>query len=129
MSISEQVKDLRKWSEEYLGLGFQKTSDLLRDSADTIESLSAKLADMERSAEDCGGWIYCGDGKNLPEDGVDVLVWFEYFRYGEYDRLFQTKGISFTHNGKWSGFVNGQSGWNQLSIIAWQPMPEDYHEP
>lgn len=85
---------------------------------------------MERSAEDCGdGWIYCGNGKNLPEDGVDVLVWYEYFRYGEYNRLFQTTGISFTYNGKWSGFVNGQSGWDQLSIIAWQPLPEPYHEP
>ena len=82
---------------------------------------------IERPAADCVvGWILCED--RLPEDGVDVLVWFEYFRYGEYNRLFQTKGISYTYNGQWSGFVNGQSGWNQLSIIAWQPMPEDYHE-
>lgn len=72
-----------------------------------------------------GGWITCSE--RLPDDGVDVLVWYEYFRYGEYDRLFQTKGISYTFNGEWSGFVNGQSGWNQLRIIAWQPMPEDYH--
>lgn len=80
---------------------------------------------MERSAGVFGGgWIPCENG--LPEDGVDVLVWFEYFRYGEYNRLFQTTGISYTYNDQWSGFVNGQSGWNQLSIIAWQPMPEDY---
>lgn len=80
--------------------------------------------DLIESQPKIGGWISCKD--RLPEDGVDVLVWFEYFRYGEYNRLFQTKGISFTYNGKWSGFVNGQSGWNQLRIIAWQPMPEDY---
>lgn len=73
------------------------------------------------------GWIPCSSGK-LPEDGVDVLVWFEYFRYGSYNRLFQTIGISYTYNGDWSGFVNGQSGWNQLSIIAWQPLPEPFQK-
>ena len=124
MSISEQVKELRivaVYKEHSLKM-------LLEQAADTIEALSAKLADMERPAEDCGGgWIPCKE--RLPEDGVDVLVLFEYFRYGEYDRLFQTKGISYTFNGEWSGFVNGSSGWNQLRIIAWQPLPEPYHEP
>lgn len=125
MSISEQVKELREVAEMYEGLDGGK---ILSEAADTIESLSEKLTDMERPAEDCGGgWIPCKE--RLPEDGVDVLVWFEYFRYGEYDRLFQTKGISYTFNGEWSGFVNGSSGWNQLRIIAWQPLPEPYHEP
>lgn len=123
MSISEQVKELRELCETFSG---KRLGKILEGAADTIEALSAKLENMGRS-EDCGGWILCKD--RLPEDGVDVLVWYEYFRYGEYNRLFQTTGISFAHNGKWSGFVNGQSGWNQLSIIAWQPLPDPYHEP
>lgn len=130
MSISEQVKELREKANyiNEMGTTYPSVIRLLNEAADTIESLSAKLADMERSVEDCGGgWIPCKE--RLPEDGVDVLVWFEYFRYGEYDRLFQTKGISYTFNGEWSGFVNGSSGWNQLRIIAWQPLPEPYHEP
>ena len=69
-------------------------------------------------------WIPCSE--RLPQDGIDVLVWFEYFRFGEYNRLFQTTGISYTYNGKWSGFVNGSSGWRELNIIAWQPLPQPY---
>lgn len=74
-----------------------------------------------------GKWILCSE--RLPEDCVDVLVWFEYFRYGEYNRLFQRIGISYTYDGEWSGVVNGRTGWNQLSVIAWQPLPKPYHEP
>lgn len=66
--------------------------------------------------------------ERLPEDGIDVLVWFEYFRYGDYNRLFRKIGISYTYNGEWSGFVNGQSGWRQLKVIAWMPLPEPYEE-
>lgn len=92
-----------------------------------LKALSAKLsaANMERSERYYGGgWIACKD--KLPEDETEVLVWFEYFRYGEYNRLFQTIGISYMYDGKWSGFVNGESGWHELRIIAWQPLPQPY---
>lgn len=69
-------------------------------------------------------WIPCSE--RLPDNDSDVLVWFEYFRFGEYNRLFQTIGISHTFRGEWSGFVNGSSGWQELKIIAWQPLPKPY---
>lgn len=127
--ISEQVKKLREFSKYYskTGFGFYRTDRILKEAADTIEALSAKLsaANMERSERYYGGgWIACED--RLPEDETKVLVWFEYFRYGEYNRLFQTIGISYMYDGKWSGFVNGESGWNELRIIAWQPLPQPY---
>lgn len=81
---------------------------------------------INTSTDTSSGWIACSE--RLPEEGVDVLVWFEYYRYGSYNRLYQTTGISFTYNGEWSGFVNGSSGWSQLSIIAWQPLPAPYKE-
>lgn len=68
------------------------------------------------------GWIPCSE--RLPETEDDVLVWYEYYRYGNYNRLVQTIGISFIFDGKWSGLVNGSSGWSQLRIIAWQPLVE-----
>lgn len=125
----EQAKELRMYAGaiKYGHVICKDLSSILIQAADTIESLSAKLtaANMERSDRYYGGgWIACED--RLPEDGIDVLVWYEYFRYGEYNRLFQTIGISYTYNGQWSGFVNDSSGWNQLSIFAWQPLPEPY---
>lgn len=93
----------------------------------TIEKFMELKQNMEQSVEHYDGrWISCEE--RLPEDGIDVLVWYEYFRYGKYNNLFQKTGISFTYNGKWSGFVNGQSGWDQLSIIAWMPLPDPYKE-
>lgn len=73
-----------------------------------------------------GNWIFCSE--RMPEDEQDVLVYFEYYRYGDYNRLFQTIGISNTYKGDWSGFVNGASGWRQLRILAWMPLPEPPEE-
>ena len=115
--IDSQIRELREIAEMYEGMD---GGELLKECADTIESLYKKLNEKNN-----GGWIPCSE--RLPEDGVKVLVWFEYFRYGEYNRLFQTIGISYAYNGKWSGFVNDSSGWSELSIFAWQPLPEAYH--
>lgn len=72
MSVSEQVKELRDLSEipDIDVTGLYNLNDILAQTADTIEALSAKLADMERSVEDCGGgWIPC-DKDNLPDKEV-----------------------------------------------------------
>ena len=66
------------------------------------------------------GWISVEEG--LPEDGQEVLVWYEYFRYGEYNRMFKTYGIGWQFDGHWSGDVCG----TKARCIAWQPLPERY---
>lgn len=123
--LSDQVKKLREYAKWYESNPCNKaildTDKILKQAADTIETLSSKVVNANNYN---GGWIPCSD--KLPEGGVDVIVCFEYFRYGRYNRLFRTIGISYTYNGKWSGFVNGTSGWDQLTILAWMPLPKLY---
>ena len=77
----------------------------------------AKIDDSVENINKSNGWIDAND--RLPENGVEVLVWY-------YNGRFETKGISYTWRGDWSGFINGISGGHNLRIIAWQPLPEDY---
>lgn len=165
MSISEQVKEL-KWYASYQEC--KKAQELMYNAADTIESLCAKLADierskelnkkmlrygfcpdcgapvgrdasscfecgavldwdlikdMERTAEDCGGWIYCGDGENLPEPGRRYRVtalWKDgdFEMRSVYDLVYGTDGL-------WHG-----ENYIPVSfeIIAWKPLEEPYRE-
>lgn len=71
-------------------------------------------------------WISCKE--RLPENYVDVLVWFEYYRYGSYNRLYQTYGIgTYSENyDLWT--INHESGWHKLRVIAWMPLPEKFKE-
>lgn len=61
--------------------------------------------------------------KCMPDDFTDVLVYFEYYRYGTYNRLYKTIGIGRTCDGQWL-FINGTTGWERLKVIAWMPLPE-----
>ena len=128
MSISEQVKELRVLASipDIDSGALYDLNDKLYQAADTIESLSAKLqaADMARS-EDCGGgWIPCKE--RLPEEDVNVLVQVS----GTY------RNITFEDAFELATYIKGE-GWTLESypdiynpnIIAWQPLPELYHEP
>lgn len=66
------------------------------------------------------GWIPVGD--RLPEEGEKVLVWYEYFRYGEYNCMYETYGIGWQFDGHWGGDVIG----TKARCIAWQPLPAPY---
>ena len=127
--ISELVKELRECVEEcdnpLYDMKMKWIAKLMYQAADTIESLSAKLQadNMERSADCGGGWIYCGDGNNLPEPGRRYRVtalWKDgdFETRSVYDLVYGTDGL-------WHG-----ENYTPVSfeIIAWKPLEEPYRE-
>ena len=110
--ISEQINTLRELAE-LQNIPYHKR--IIKRAADTIEALSAKLADMERSAEDCGGWITdrvptreeCGDfGKEfavtVDTNRIKTLV-MNYV----YETVRGKEAKSHVGNG-WGGFPRGK---------------------
>lgn len=71
-------------------------------------------------------WISVDE--KLPDEMKQVLVWFEYYRYGDFNCMYQTYGFCYVCDGKWSYFINGETGWRDARIIAWQPLPEPYEK-
>lgn len=59
--------------------------------------------------------------EKLPKPGVDVLCWYEYFRYGNYNRMYQTYGIGYYfRDGMWGGEV---SNGHKAMVLAWMELP------
>lgn len=115
MSISEQVNKLREAVKSYRPYVPYYVIGLLHNAADTIESLSAKLKEADRG----GGWIYCGDGKNLPEIECDVLLSTRGLDVYKGYRA-DTEGYFYTEE---EGYILCEN------VLAWMPQPEPYHEP
>ena len=92
------------------------------DGADLIERLTARCARYAEEiamAQERTRWIPVTE--RLPEDGDVVLCWYEYFRFGEYNRMYRTYGIGYYINGMWGGDVsNGRN----IKVLAWMPLPE-----
>lgn len=124
--ISELVDTLRTLS----GLQNKKHHErIINRAADTIEALSAKLTDMERSAEDCGGWIIASEcmpeeHKCIdPETGYygqsDDVLCSAYNEYEMRDEIW----IDCTIDGEWQTHE-----WYEGEKLAWMPLPSPYRE-
>ena len=60
--------------------------------------------------------------ERLPEPDVDVLCWYEYYRFGSYNRMCQTYGIGcYFRDGFWGG---GVSCMVKSKVLAWMPLPQ-----
>ncbi len=111
----EELCDVEDWYDSGYIYGqlsaHKKCMDIIRSHMDEAKDINVPSND---------GWIPVE--KKLPEEGQKVLVWYEYFRYGEYNRMFKTYGIGWQFDGHWSGDVSG----TKARCIAWQPLPERY---
>lgn len=59
--------------------------------------------------------------KELPTHSNPVLCWYEYFRYGSYNSMYQDYGIGYFISGVWGGEV---SNGRKTRVLAWTELPE-----
>ena len=106
-------KILKDWRDAHADADDEQGCGLLEDVIWEVDAQPA--ADVAPVVH----WVLTDE--KLPPEGQDVLCWYEYFRYGAFNRMYQTYGIGFQFNGNWGGEVeNGRSA----KVLAWMPLPE-----
>lgn len=103
--ITRQVSALRDLAE-LQNISYHKS--IINRAADTIESLSEKLAaaNTERSESYYNdGWIYCGDGNNFPEEKINPVTkdFCEYQVTFECDDVSDVRHYKFGNGHWWNG--------------------------
>lgn len=90
------------------------------DIADCTKALAEDVYEyVEQLVTNTPRWISVKD--RLPESDDTVLCWYEYYRFGDHNAMYQTYGIGHYFNGMWGGDVaNGR----KAKVLYWQPMPE-----
>ena len=101
-----------------------------RKAADAIEELSQKVDEWQEEAckwnseyyhllDNTPRWISVEE--RLPEDGEEVLCYYEYFRYGRFNCMYKTVDRGYFLNGHFGGEpTNGQ----KAKVLYWMPLPE-----
>lgn len=111
--ISEQVKGLRKlgnqWKHNDVAGG-----NLIFEAADTIETLSAKLA---RYSLGYGEWIPCSE--RLPSESGNYLITVADLRLGHIGEHTVTMADFYAKAKKWNSIVD---------VYAWMPLPEPWKD-
>ena len=102
--FNELIEKLRETSKCYYGQICSHV-ETIEKAADTIELLQKKLEENK-----IVGWIPCSE--RLPEERQNVLV------FDDYNNMYIAHRILST-------FFDNEM--NDINVIAWQPLPEEYH--
>ena len=85
---------------------------------DISKVMEGAIKEFKRQGLTVSKWISVDEA--LPENGNEVLVWYEYFRYGEYNCMSQTYGLG--------SYIQEYSMWSlngtKVKVLYWQPLPE-----
>ena len=111
----------------FMGLKEAEFTLLLAEAADAIEELSKRVDesiskhDAEIIIEEVSKPRWIPVTERLPEEYQDVLCYYEYFRYGEYNCMFRTIDRGYYGDGRWGGEA-GQGHKNK--VLYWMPLPK-----
>lgn len=113
-ALKEEIESLRMTIT-----GMRNGKTMTAKALEEYKKSILRIIDAQQTVNN-DGWNPVEEG--LPEEGQKVLVWYEYSRYGEYNRMFKTYGIGWQFDGHWSGDMSG----TKARCIAWRPLPEQY---
>lgn len=120
--INEKIKNPFAYTSTLICHNCDHKDDYIEELEAEVEEL--KAANMERLVEDCGGWIPCKDRlptmEECQKNDCRFILDDGNRRYGG---LFDYEKQCFTQFGFWRGLVEDKCA------IAWQPLPDPYHEP
>lgn len=84
----------------------------IKENLDNIPTISSMQLYLDDS------WTKVEDG--LPDEFEDVLCYYEYYRYGDYNCMWRTYGVGFMSKLDGKVFWNGDISGLKLRVIAWK---------
>ena len=104
-----------------------KNTETVNNGMRSLTDKEAEIYDSWLEAESVevqpvNNWINA-DEQQPDEDYKEVLVWYEYFRYGEFNCMYQTYGIGYYVKQYEMWFGEDLNG-TKVKVLYWQPLPE-----
>lgn len=86
----------------------------------TADELRAWMKRMEEGIQlyPDNSWTKVEDG--LPDEFEEVLCYYEYYRYGDYNCMYRTYGVGYMSKLDDEIFWNGDVSGHKLRVIAWK---------